>query len=72
MRSPSPHCASFIALKAEQDPLIQRIFLPNCALVSPSHRLEYDESAPGGWRIYDDPEYPNEPLTDEQFAERLS
>ena len=32
--------ASYIASAAEQEPLVQRIFLPNCALVSPAHRLE--------------------------------
>jgi hypothetical protein len=63
--------ASYIALEAEKEPLVRRIFLPNCALVSPVHRLEADESVPGEWRIYDDPDYPSDPLTDEQFAERL-
>jgi hypothetical protein len=62
---------SYLTLAAEQEPLIRRIFLPNCALVSPANRLEADDSAPGGWCIYDDPDYPCDPLTDEQFAERL-
>lgn len=63
--------ASYIALEAEKEPLVRRIFLPNCALVSPAHRLEADESVPGEWHIYDDPDYPSDPLTDEQFAKRL-
>ncbi len=63
--------ASYIAFEAERESLIQRIFIPNCALVSPAHRLEADDSVPGGWRIYDDPDYPRESLTDEQFAELL-
>ena len=62
---------SYISLAAEQEPLIQRIFLPNCALVSPAHRLEADESVPGEWRVYDDPNYPGDQITDQQFAERL-
>jgi hypothetical protein len=63
--------ASYIALAAEKEPLVRRIFIPNCALVSPSHRLEADESVPGKWRIYDDVDFLSDPLTDEQFAERL-
>jgi hypothetical protein len=63
--------ASYIALEAEREPLIRHIYLPNCALVSPAHRLEADESVLGGWRVYDDPGYPCDSLTDEQFAMRL-
>lgn len=63
--------ASYIALQAEKEPLVQRIFLPNCALVSPDHRLEVDETVTGEWRVFDDPDYPSDPLTDEQFAQRL-
>ena len=62
----------FLSLKAEQDPLIRRIFLPNCALVIPAHRLESDPTVRGDWNVYDDPDYPPEPLSDEQFAQRLS
>ncbi len=62
---------SYLSLQAEQEPLVRRIFIPNCALVSPDHRLESDISVPGEWRVYDNSEYPSEPLTDEQFAERL-
>src|SRR5215204_196309 len=32
--------ASYLTLEAEREPLVQRIFIPNCALVSPAHRLE--------------------------------
>jgi hypothetical protein len=63
--------ASCIALEAEKEPLVRRIFIPNCALVSPSHRLEADESVPGEWCIYDDVDYPSDPLTEEEFAQRL-
>jgi hypothetical protein len=62
---------SYISLEAEQEPLIRRIFLPNCVLVSPAHRLEQDDLAPGGWHVYDDLEHICDPLTDQQFAERL-
>jgi hypothetical protein len=63
--------ASYLSLAAEQEPLIRRIFLPNCVLVSPAHRLERDDSTPTEWRVYDDLGYTCDPLTDEQFAERL-
>jgi hypothetical protein len=64
--------ASYIALEAEKEPLVRRIFIPNCALVSPSHRLEANDSAPGEWRIYDDVDFPSDPLTDKQFAQNLA
>jgi hypothetical protein len=63
--------SSYIALEAENEPLIQRIFVPHCALVSPAHRLEWQGAVQDEWAIYDDSDYPGEPLTDEEFAERL-
>lgn len=63
--------ASFLSLEAEEEPLIRRIFLPHCALVSPAHRLEQGDGVRDEWAIYDDSEYPCDPLTDEEFARRL-
>lgn len=63
--------SSYIALEAENEPLIQRIFLPHCALVSPAHRFEWQGAVRDEWVIYDDSDYPGEPLTDQEFAERL-
>lgn len=63
--------ASYLSLKAEEEPLVQRIFLPNCVLVSPAHRLEADASSRSGWRVYDISDYPWDQLTDLQFAEHL-
>jgi hypothetical protein len=62
---------SYLSLQAEEEPLVKRIFIPNCALVSPNHRMEADASALGEWRIYDDVGYPSDSLTDAQFARRL-
>jgi len=63
--------ASYLSLQAEQEPLVRRIFVPNCVLVSPDHRMEPDDSILGEWRVYDNSDYPSDPLTDGQFAERL-
>jgi hypothetical protein len=62
---------SYLSLEAEKEPLIQRVFIPNCALVSPNHRMESDPDSPSGWTVYDDPDYACEPLTDEEFAQHL-
>jgi hypothetical protein len=62
--------SSYIAREAEEDPLIRRIFLPHCVLVSPVHRFEW-QGAVDEWTIYDDPDYPSDQLTDEEFAKRL-
>jgi hypothetical protein len=44
--------ASYIALEAEQEPLI-----PNCVLVSPAHHVAQHQSSPTGWTVYDDHPY---------------
>jgi hypothetical protein len=63
--------SSYIALEAENEPLVRRVFLPHCALVSPVHRFEWQGALRDEWAIYDDSDYPGAPLTDEEFAERL-
>lgn len=63
--------ASYVALAAEHEPLIQRVFLPHCALVSPEHRLEPSQSSPHEWIVYDCADHPCKQLTDEEFAQRL-
>ena len=62
---------ALLALQAEQEPLIRRIFIPNCVLVSPAHYVEQDSSSPTGWTVYDDPSYACDALTDAEFAGRL-
>jgi hypothetical protein len=62
---------SFIALHAEQEPLVQRVFVPNCVLVSPAHCMEQDPASSTGWTVYDDPDYSCEPLSDDEFATRV-
>jgi hypothetical protein len=63
--------ASYLTLRAEKEPLIRRIFIPNCVLVSPAHRVEPNASASGGWAVYDDSQYACDSLTDEEFAQRV-
>lgn len=60
----------YFARAAEDDPLVKRIFLPHCALVSPNHAMEPDEDRSGGWIVMDDVDYPEGPLSDEEFLTR--
>jgi hypothetical protein len=60
---------SYISLEAESEPLVRRVFLPHCALVSPAHRLEHDEA--DSWIVFDDVDFAPLALTDEQFAQGL-
>lgn len=60
---------TYIALEAETEPLVRRVFLPHCALVSPDHRLERD--ATDSWIVLDNPNYPSTSLSDEEFAQHL-
>jgi hypothetical protein len=62
---------SYISLEAEDDPLIRRVFLPRSVLVSPVHRLEWDESA-DRWSAFDDLDFEPSELTDDQFAAALN
>jgi hypothetical protein len=62
---------SYLSLEAEHEPIVRRIFIPNCALVSPAHRMEPDESFPGGWRVYDDDDRDCAELSDKEFAARI-
>lgn len=63
--------ASFIALEAEQQPLIARILIPRSVLLSPAHRLYPDPNNLGTWTVVDDGDYDPTPLTDEEFAAAL-
>lgn len=64
---------SFLALASEDEPLVRRFFLPNCALVSPRYEMRPGPDGPGTFAVLDDETYqdrfPN--LTDQEFVERL-
>lgn len=69
---PGTSGASFIALAAEDTPLVKRLFIPRSALLSPAHRLY--PSVDGNaftTTIIDDADYDAAPLTDEEFAAAL-
>jgi hypothetical protein len=64
--------AAFLALAAEQEPLIKRIFLPRSVLVSPAHRLYPKETSEGiEFLVVDDADYDPTPLTDADYAAAL-
>lgn len=65
--------ASYFTQEAEQLPLVKRVLLPRCALLSPTSRIEPRllPNGPNGnheWLIFDDVDYDSRPLTDREFA----
>jgi hypothetical protein len=66
--------ASYFTQEAEQLPLVKRVLLPRCALLSPTSRIE-PRLLPNGnheWLIFDDVDYDSRPLTDREFAAAIS
>lgn len=63
--------AAFLSLEAEQTPVVRRVFLPQCVLVSPAHLMCPAESIATGWQVVDDADYGPDLLTDEAFASAL-
>jgi hypothetical protein len=57
--------ASFLRSDSVSKPFIREIYLPNCALVGPHHRLERDGDA---WAVIDTYPYEDRELTDEEFV----
>jgi hypothetical protein len=62
---PGARGESFIAKAAERQPFVSKIYLPNCALVGPRHRIEFR----GNQILVHDEEYPARDVTDEEFLE---
>jgi hypothetical protein len=58
--------AIYIKKEWEAKPFIKKIYLPNCALVGPNHKIK--SIMP--WSI-EDTEYPQQEISDEEFAELL-
>jgi hypothetical protein len=56
---------AFIRKSWEAQPFIQRVYLPNCALVGPLHHLEADDL---GFVVHDDNVYLEVDVSDEEFA----
>ena len=59
--------ASYIKKEYEKFPFIRKVYLPNCVLVGPYHKLELDN---GYWKV-NDIEYDNKEITDREFADLL-
>lgn len=64
--------ASFIKKDSETDPFVRTIYLPNCVLVGPKHKLEAEHTATGiNWIVRDEDAYDQTEISDEQFAELI-
>ena len=57
--------AAFIRKSHESDPFVKLVYLPNCALVGPFHRLE---CLHGKWIAHDDYPYESKEVTDDEFV----
>lgn len=64
---PGTQGTSFIKKEWESNPFIRAVYLPNCVVVGPYHRLEHDRL--GGWRVFDDYPYEEREVSDEEFTE---
>lgn len=62
---------SFVARDAETHPVVRRVILPHCALVSPAHRLYPAEPDGRRFIVFDDSDYDPTPLNDTEFAAAL-
>ena len=59
--------AAFIKQSIETQPFIMVIYLPNCHLVGPYHKLEPGENE--SFKVVDDYAYEDAQITDEQFSD---
>lgn len=59
--------ASYLKREVENNPFIKKIYIPNCHLVGPSHKLEFvSEGTQVGFQVHDD-EYEDREISDEEF-----
>ncbi len=54
--------------RAEEWPFVKTIILPNCMLVGPHHRLEYNAKR---WMVHHEHVYEDREVTDEEFVALL-
>ena len=67
---PNIRGASFIKKEAETNPFVEIVYLPNCALVGPYHRLELTPTQEGtAVKVIDDYQYEEKEISDGEFAE---
>lgn len=56
----------YLRRKAELDPFVRAVYVPNCYQVGPLHRIDLEGSA---FIIHDENEYPDREVTDEEFRD---
>ncbi|QSX39302.1 hypothetical protein [Shewanella cyperi] len=60
--------ACFVRKSFEDNPFVKEIVLPNCYKVGHLHKLERERN---GWRVFDEHEYADIEITDDQFRELI-
>jgi len=60
--------ASYIRKEAESIPFIKRIYIPNCHLVGPLHRLEPVGESVTTVKVIDDNDYEDREISDDEFC----
>jgi hypothetical protein len=58
--------AAFLRNDVVSEPFIREIYLPNCVLVGPHHRMDRDGDQ---WKVIDTYPYDDRAVTDEEFVE---
>ena len=58
----------FVKKEAESLPFVRHVYLPNCALVGPLHRLVLGRDGTE-WRVQDDHDYEDREIDDDEFRE---
>lgn len=56
---------SFLRQASESDPFVKTVYLPNCSLVGPFHRLRFESNR---WVVLDDFKYEEKEISDDEFA----
>ncbi|MCK4233861.1 hypothetical protein KAX75_05500 [candidate division WOR-3 bacterium] len=65
---PNLRGSAYIKKSYEKTPFISIIYLPNCVLVGPNHRIEPRDNK---LVVVDDNSYPNKEISDKEFAKML-
>jgi hypothetical protein len=56
---------SYIKKSWEENPFIKKVYLPNCELVGPKHKLDVNN---GKWIVLDNHEYEDTQISDDEFC----
>lgn len=63
---PESQGTSFLKKEFESNPFIKTVYIPNCVLVGPYHKLEHSSN---GWLVHDNYDYGNREISDEEFVQ---